>query len=75
MGALAYSVLGFLIAIAVLVTVHEFGHFWVARRCGVTVLKFSIGFGKSLFHWRRQNDPTEYSIGMIPLGWLCQDAG
>ena len=44
MSGFVYSVLGFLVAIAILVTVHEFGHFWVARRLGVSVLKFSIGF-------------------------------
>lgn len=63
-----YSLFGFLLAIAILVTVHEFGHFWVARKLGVKVLEFSIGFGKSLYRWRRKNDPTQYSIGMIPLG-------
>ncbi|MFT1822973.1 site-2 protease family protein, partial [Vibrio cholerae] len=47
--------------------VHEFGHFWVARRCGVKVEKFTIGFGKSI--WKRVgHDGTEYSISMIPLG-------
>ncbi len=64
----SYSLIGFLLAIAILVTVHEYGHFWVARKLGVKVLKFSIGFGKSIFKWRRKNDPTEYSIGIIPLG-------
>ena len=68
MNDFGYSVLGFLLAIAILVAVHEYGHFWVARKLGVKVLKFSIGFGKSLFKWRRKNDPTEYSIGIIPLG-------
>lgn len=63
-----YSLFGFLLAIAILVTVHEYGHFWVARKLGVKVLKFSIGFGKSMLNWRRKNDPTEYSIGIIPLG-------
>ena len=59
---------GFLLAIAILVAVHEYGHFWVARKLGVKVLKFSIGFGKSILSWKRKNDPTEYSIGLIPLG-------
>jgi regulator of sigma E protease len=68
MGAFVYSVAGFLVAIAILVSVHEFGHFWVARKLGVKVLKFSIGFGKSIFTWKRKNDPTEYVIGLIPLG-------
>ncbi len=68
MSAFGYSVFGFLLAIAILVAVHEFGHFWVARKLGVKVLKFSIGFGKSVVSWRRKDDPTEYSIGLIPLG-------
>ncbi len=68
MSDFGYSFFGFLLAIAILVTVHEYGHFWVARKLGVKVLKFSIGFGKSMLKWRRKNDPTEYSIGIIPLG-------
>ncbi len=68
MGAFGYSVAGFLLAIAILVAVHEYGHFWVARKLGVKVLKFSIGFGKTIFKWHRKNDPTEYAIGIIPLG-------
>lgn len=63
-----YSILGFIIAIGVLVTVHEFGHFWVARRVGVKVQRFSIGFGKPLKTWRRENDDTEYMLAAIPLG-------
>jgi regulator of sigma E protease len=58
----------FLVAIVVLVAVHEFGHFWVARRLGVKVLRFSIGFGRALFTWRRRGDPTEYVVAAIPLG-------
>ncbi len=58
----------FLVAIVVLVTVHEFGHFWVARRLGVKVLRFSIGFGRPLLTWRRRADPTEYVIAAIPAG-------
>lgn len=57
----------YLVTIGVLVTFHEFGHFWVARRCGVKVLKFSIGFGKSLWS-RTGKDGTEYIIAAIPLG-------
>lgn len=51
----------------VLVAVHEYGHFWVARRCGVKVLRFSIGFGTPLIRWRDKLD-TEYVIALIPLG-------
>jgi regulator of sigma E protease len=66
--SVVWSILSFLVAIGVLVAVHEFGHFWVARRLGVKVLKFSLGFGRSL--WRRQAGPdqTEYVIAVIPLG-------
>jgi regulator of sigma E protease len=62
-----YSVGITLATLAVLVGVHEFGHFWVARRCGVKVLRFSIGFGKPLLRWRDSLD-TEYVIAAIPLG-------
>jgi regulator of sigma E protease len=56
-----------LVTLGVLVTLHEFGHFWVARRCGVKVLRFSIGFGKPV--WSRfGRDGVEYAIGAIPLG-------
>ena len=55
------------IALGVLVSFHEFGHFWVARRCGVKVQRFSIGFGKPLFRWRDTHD-TEFVIAMLPLG-------
>jgi len=56
-----------LVTLGILVTFHEFGHFWVARRCGVKVLRFSIGFGKPLWsHVGR--DGVEYAIGAIPLG-------
>ncbi len=68
MGAFAYSVFGFLVAVAILVAIHEYGHFWVARKLGVKVLQFSIGFGRPLFRWRWKDDPTQYTIGMIPLG-------
>jgi regulator of sigma E protease len=57
----------FLVAIAILVPIHEWGHFRVARACGVKVLRFSVGFGRVL--WRRiGRDGTEYTIGALPLG-------
>jgi regulator of sigma E protease len=62
-----WSLAAFIITLGILVTIHEFGHFWVARRCGVQVLTFSVGFGKPL--WQRQAaDGTVYQIGAIPLG-------
>ncbi|MGB5064913.1 MAG: RIP metalloprotease RseP, partial [Candidatus Competibacter sp.] len=61
------SVLALIVTLGVLITVHEFGHFWVARRLGVKVLKFSIGFGRPL--WRRLGrDGVEYVIAVLPLG-------
>ncbi len=65
--SLLFTVLSFIVAIGVLVTVHEFGHFWVARKLGVKVLRFSVGFGKAL--WSKQGgDGTEYVVAAIPLG-------
>jgi regulator of sigma E protease len=68
MNSVLFSVLAFIVAIGVLVTVHEFGHFWVARRLGVKVLRFSIGFGQPL--WKRTfgADNTELVVASIPLG-------
>ncbi len=66
-----HNIFFFVVAIGVLVTFHEFGHYWVARKAGVKVLRFSIGFGKSLFTWRRttaEGDDIEYVIAAIPLG-------
>ena len=68
MNGVLYSLAAFIVAIGVLVTVHEFGHFWVARRLGVKVLRFSIGFGKPL--WKRTfgADDTELVVAALPLG-------
>ena len=57
----------FILALGILVTVHEYGHFWVARKAGVKVLRFSIGFGKPLVRWHDKYG-TEYVLAMIPLG-------
>ena len=62
------SILGFIIAIGILVTFHEFGHYYVARLCNVKVLNFSIGFGKNIYTKKFKGNDTEYSIGLIPLG-------
>ena len=61
------TLLSFILAISILVVIHEFGHFWVARRCGVKVLRFSVGFGKPLWSYTDKLG-TEYSIAPIPLG-------
>ena len=62
------TVLAFGLALGLLIAVHEFGHYWVARRTGVKVLRFSIGFGKPLASWRGGPDKIEYSVSAIPLG-------
>ena len=68
-----HNALWFIVAIAIMVAFHEFGHFWVARRFGVKVLRFSVGFSfgvfKPLWRWRGR-DGVEYQIGSIPLGGL-----
>lgn len=58
----------FLLTIGILVTVHEFGHFWVARRLGIKVLRFSVGFGKPLWTYVSPKDQTEYVLAALPLG-------
>lgn len=64
----AWYIIAFVVAIGILVTVHEFGHCWVAQRLGVKVLRFSVGFGKPIWSSRRGIDQTEYVIASIPLG-------
>ncbi len=61
------SILALVLTLGILVTVHEYGHYWVARRCGVKVLKFSVGFGKVIFS-RTGKQGTEFAIAAIPLG-------
>jgi regulator of sigma E protease len=61
------SLIFFIIALSLLVVIHEFGHYWVARRCGVKVLRFSVGFGQKL--WSKQlKNGTEFVIAALPLG-------
>ena len=66
------SILGFIIAIGILVTFHEYGHFIVARLCNVKVLKFSVGFGRAIFKYQPDKISTEYSLCAIPLGGYVQ---
>jgi len=63
-----FTLASFIVALSLLVTVHEFGHFWVARRMGVRVLRFSVGFGKPIWRWQKHPDATEFVIAAIPLG-------
>ncbi len=62
------TLLAFVVALGVLIAVHEYGHYRVAVACGIKVLKFSIGFGKPIYTWRLKGNPCEFSIGMLPLG-------
>ena len=66
--SLVWYVLWFVIAVGVLVTVHEFGHFWVARRLGFKVLRFSVGFGRPLLKRVAGPDRIEYVVAAVPLG-------
>ena len=64
---LLQTIFYFFVALGLVVTIHEFGHFWVARRCGVKVERFSIGFGKALLTWRDKHN-TEFVFALLPLG-------
>ena len=62
------TLLSFVVALGLLIAIHEYGHYKVAVLCGIKVLKFSIGFGKPIYTWRLKGKPTEFSIGLLPLG-------
>ncbi len=68
MGEALTNLLAFIVAISVLVAIHEYGHYIVGRWTGMKVLRFSIGFGKPIWSWVRGADKTEYCISAIPLG-------
>ena len=68
------SILAFLVAIGVLVTFHEFGHYLAARLCGVKILRFSIGFGRPLWVRKFGADQTEWVIAALPLGGFVKMA-
>ncbi|MCD8475560.1 MAG: site-2 protease family protein, partial [Shewanella fodinae] len=67
MLAFLWNLGAFIVALGILITAHEFGHFYVARRCGVRVQRFFYRFGKAIWH-RIGKDGTEYVVAMIPLG-------
>ena len=62
------TLVAFVAALGILIAVHEYGHYRVAVACGIKVLKFSIGFGKPIYTWRLKGKPTEFAIGLLPLG-------
>lgn len=68
MSGILFSAGAFVLALGVLIAVHEFGHYWVARRAGVKVLRFSLGFGKPLWRHTYGADQTEFVLAAIPLG-------
>ena len=70
-----WGILGFIITIGILVTIHEWGHFWVARRCDVKIIRFSLGFGKPFLSWRGKKDGTLYTLAWIPLGGFVKMLG
>ena len=63
-----WTIVGFIVAVSLLVTVHEFGHYWVARKLGFKVLRFSVGFGPALWSRVAGSDRTEYVVAALPLG-------
>jgi regulator of sigma E protease len=63
-----FTIFHFIVAIGILVSIHEFGHFWVARKAGVKVIRFSVGFGKVVWSYQKTPDSTEYVLSAIPLG-------
>lgn len=62
------TVIAFIVALGLLIAIHEYGHYRVAVACGVKVLRFSVGFGKTIFRWQPKGSPTEFVIGAFPLG-------
>ncbi len=64
-----------ILMLGILIFVHEFGHFIVAKKCGVHVDEFALGMGPQIFKWKRKNDPTVYSLRLLPIGGFCAMAG
>ncbi len=62
------TLLAFIVALGLLIAIHEYGHYRMAVSCGVKVLRFSIGFGRPILRWRLAGKPTEFVIGLLPLG-------
>lgn len=69
------TLLAFIVTIGVLVTVHEWGHYRMAKACGVKVLRFSVGMGKPIMRWKRPGNDTEFVIAALPLGGYVQMLG
>ena len=67
-GGILWQIFWFVVAVSILVTIHEFGHFWVARKLGFKVLRFSVGFGPALWRSKPDRHGTEYVVAALPLG-------
>ena len=72
--SLFITILAAILAIFIVILIHELGHYWVARLCGIRVLKFSIGFGKALWKTHTKSG-TEFAISVIPLGGFVKMLG
>ena len=68
MSSLTHTLFYFVIALVILIAVHEYGHYWVARKLGVKVLRFSLGFGKIIWRHQKSPDDTEFTLSALPLG-------
>ena len=75
MLATIQTLIAFIVALGILVTIHEFGHYWVAKKVGVKILRFSVGFGKPLWRTTRGPDKTEFVIAALPLGGYVKMLG
>jgi len=75
MLSLSHTLVFFVLALSILIAFHEFGHFWVARKLGVRVLRFSVGFGKPLLRYQKTPTSTEFVVAAIPLGGYVQMHG
>ncbi len=69
------TVVAFFVALGLLIAIHEYGHYRVAVACGVKVLRFSVGFGKPLFTWKRQGLRYGVCHWPVPIGGVCPHAG
>jgi len=74
-NTVVWNIVVLLLILTVLVFVHEFGHFIVAKKCGVYVHEFALGMGPLVLSFKRKNDPTMYSLRALPIGGYCQMAG
>ena len=75
MIATIQTLAAFIVALGILVTIHEFGHYWVAKKVGVKILRFSVGFGKPLWRTTRGPDNTEFVLAALPLGGYVKMLG